>query len=111
MIRFLESDKKNRSRLPNDNFVAVQFDDDAVFDAVTHRKNANSRTGPGYGLGLATLTDAPTRQELGTRTTHVTTGFPWTQKKPTPKRLDNCAQAVPEAMTEERLRLAVQQLS
>ena len=62
MIRFLDSDKKNRSRLPNDNFVAVQFDDDAVFDAVTHRKNANSRTGPGYGLGLATLTDAPTRK-------------------------------------------------
>ena len=38
---FLESDQKDHSRLPNDNLVAVKFDDDAVFDAVTHRKNAN----------------------------------------------------------------------
>ena len=37
---FLESDQKDHSRLPNDNLVAVKFDDDAVFDAVTHRKNA-----------------------------------------------------------------------
>ena len=57
MISFRERDKKNRSRLPND--------DDAVFDAVTRRKNANSRTGPGYGLGLATLTKR--LREKGTR--------------------------------------------
>jgi len=42
---FLESDQKDHSRLPNDNLVAVKFDDDAVFDAVTHRKNATRRTG------------------------------------------------------------------
>src|SRR6476646_6652178 len=92
MIRFFESDKKNRSRLPNDNVVAVQFDDDAVFDAVTHRKNANSRTGPGYGLGLATLTDAPTQKGNKGREQHATTGFHWTQKKiRRSKSLDNRA--------------------
>ena len=91
-IRFLESDKKNRSRLPNDNFVAVQFDDDAVFDAVTHRKNANSRTGPGYGLGLATLTDAPTRKGNKGRELQIlildSTGRKKIRKS---KSLDNCA--------------------
>jgi len=44
---FLESDQKDRSRLPNDNFVAVKFDDDAVYDPDTHGGNANSSTGPG----------------------------------------------------------------
>jgi hypothetical protein len=33
---FVKSDQKDRSRLPNDNFVAVKFDDDAVYDPDTH---------------------------------------------------------------------------
>ena len=93
MWRFLKSDKTDRSRLPNDNFVAVQFDDDAVFDAVTHRENATRRTGPGYRVGASlTLTDAPTRKgELGTRTTYATTGAPRDAKKiARPRVLENC---------------------
>ena len=64
MWRFLKSDKTDRSRLPNDNFVAVQFDDDAVFDAVTHRENATRRTGPGYRVG-ASLTILTRLREKG----------------------------------------------
>jgi hypothetical protein len=41
MWRLLRGDKKNRCRLPDNNFVAM-------FDAVTHRANANSRTSRGY---------------------------------------------------------------
>jgi hypothetical protein len=35
MWRLLRGDKRNRTRLPDNNFVAV-------FDAATHRANANS---------------------------------------------------------------------
>src|SRR6478735_2672955 len=92
MIRFLESDKKNRSRLPNDNFVAVQFDDDAVFDAVTHRKNANSRTGPWLRVwaSLRLLTRLREREQ-GTRNNILLLDSTGRKKIRRSKSLDNCA--------------------
>src|SRR6478672_10325813 len=60
MCGLLRSDKGNRSRLPN----VV-----AVFDIVTHRKNANSSTGRGYGPRSSLLTRL--REKQGTRITHA----------------------------------------
>src|SRR6476620_4014650 len=92
MIRFLESDKKNRSRLPNDNFVAVQFDDDVVFDAVTHRKNANS--GRALATVWASLRLLTRLREKGTRDANCRYYYwiPQDAKKiRRSKSLDNCA--------------------
>jgi hypothetical protein len=60
MCGLLRSDKGNRSRLPN----VV-----AVFDTATHRKNANSSTGRGYGPRSRLLTRL--REKQGTRITHA----------------------------------------
>lgn len=75
MCRLLRSDKGNRSRLPN----VV-----AVFDAATHRKNANSSTGRGYGPRPRLLTRL--REKQGTRITHA---YCWDYNMN--NKLDNCA--------------------
>ena len=88
MIRFLESDKKNRSRLPNDNFVAVQFDDDAVFDAVTRTTRERALATVWASLRLLTRL-----REKGTRDANNILLLDSTGRKKIrrSKPLDNCA--------------------
>jgi hypothetical protein len=58
MWSVLRGDKRNRSRLPDNNLVAM-------FAADTHRANANSRTSRGYRPRPGLLTRL--REEQGTR--------------------------------------------
>jgi len=80
--RVLRGDKRNQSRLPDNNFVAM-------FDATTHRANANSRTRRGYRPGSRLLTRL--REDQATRFNHATTGGRVVQKNNRSRALDNCS--------------------
>jgi hypothetical protein len=89
MWRLLRGDKRNRCRLPNNNFVAV-------FDAVTHRANANSRTNRGYRPRPRLLTRL--REEQGTWTNHATTEIRVMQKNNRFRALNDCVPAQPSRL-------------
>jgi hypothetical protein len=90
MWRLLTGDKRNRCRLQDNNFVVV-------FDAVTHRANANSRTNRDYRLRSRLLTRL--REEQGTQINYATTEVRVMQKNNRFMALNNCVPAQPQALT------------